>query len=224
MEGQWTSAAWHNGRKRKVEKDKTDSDDPRLLMVGGPLIINGDGTARLRDGKGTFPRIFIKGPWKNTETTFQAKAKGFKWIQIRGRSNHEDRSNCGFGGRLIVFRGKGRMAAKTEYTHPVYTTSIGRGRFNFKPNKWQGYRLREIDNKLEGFFDENGDGNWKKVFEETASKDWELAKPESKFSEFQKFGREKVFGNLDKSEDLYVWNRTDDPEKVSFRNYSVKPI
>lgn len=222
--GQWTSAAWANGQKRTITSGKIDPSDPRLLVIGGTVTINGDGTATLADGVGTFPRLFIKGPWKNTETTFQAKAASFKWIQVRGRSNHEDRDNCGLGGRHIYYRGNKSMAAKIEYTHPIYTTSIGSGSFNFKPNTWQGYRLRETGNLLEGFFDELGNGIWKKVFEATASKDWELANPESHYTEFQTFGRDRVYGNLDKIEDDYVWNRTDDPKGVVFRNYSVKPI
>lgn len=92
-----------------------------------------DSTASIASGEitifGNSPRIFVTGPWVNTEFTCYVKRTGdastVKYSHLGSRSNHDifDQNNrrCGFGRYNVKFNHYiNRVASDKESLHPVH--------------------------------------------------------------------------------------------------------
>ena len=158
--------AW-TGNPRVIKSGEADPYDSRFILHGGAetVRVNGDGTlspvrSTLNDGYPNSPRLYVKGPWKDTEITIWARASSFDYLQLRGRNDHN--TECGFGGYIVVFRSSGSTTIGKEITHPLYSKKTGPGEhFQFAVGKWIGYRATFIGPQIEGFVNTNG--TWVKV-------------------------------------------------------------
>jgi hypothetical protein len=78
------------GSPRILKSGQSDPSDSRFILHGGgeTVRVNGDGTlspirSDKSDGYPNSPRLYVKGPWKNTEITIWAKASSFDYLQLR---------------------------------------------------------------------------------------------------------------------------------------------
>jgi hypothetical protein len=213
------------GNPRIIDAGQSDPYDPRFILHGGSerVRVNGDGTLSpvnsvSSDSYPNSPRLYVKGPWKNTEITIWAKASSFDYLQLRGRNDHN--TNCGFGGYLVIFRSSGSTAIAKEITHPLYTKKIAGDHFAFAEDKWIGYRARFIDSTIEGFV--NTGGSWKKVISAIDTGKWsyqneaQVAKAEVKCGSIsnEPFTREQP----------YNFVRINNGVDVFFKLYSIRKI
>jgi hypothetical protein len=81
---------------RIVRGDEMDPNDQRLSYIYRNLYI-GDGEAKIKEYGGSH-RIFVKGPWTNTEMTVYVKIIGkANSVQLRSRSNHHGPQDLPYG-------------------------------------------------------------------------------------------------------------------------------
>jgi len=116
---------WNNGHSRSLNENDTDKYDSRFKwLCGNPnvqLYIDGNGKAIVKNLT-TSARLFVTGPWTNTEITTYIKIPDngkMSDIQLRSRSNHE--KPCGFGDYLFKWQtDKKKASVEVEPLHPIY--------------------------------------------------------------------------------------------------------
>jgi hypothetical protein len=172
---EWFSTLWANGHPRTLATNTFDPDDANLgYHIGNPsptrtFVINGDGTATMPETMGPTDtqRIFINGPWLNTEITVYARFRTTSWqsFQLRSRSNHHgtqslpygyDSSNdisCGFGNYLSKWSEAGdtKTSTEVEVIHDLYKRHLDEHDFTLPLiNVWTGYKqiTRTIGNTV----------------------------------------------------------------------------
>jgi hypothetical protein len=147
---------------RTVGTNEVDTKDARVLAtcdVGedqGFQIGNGIATYV---GFDTSPRLYVKGPWLNTEQTVYAKINpGGQMAEflMRSRSNHHganllpypnlgttslgDPISCGFGNYSVVWR-TSDMWIELEIIHGLYRRHLVDETFTMPTNQWVGYKV-----------------------------------------------------------------------------------
>jgi hypothetical protein len=193
---------WDNGKSRTLLSNQWDPYDANLgFHYGGAgadvrkMVINGNGIATLPNNMSTSgsQRIFINGPWTNTETTVYLRWRTsiYKSFQLRSRSNHHGTKNlpyptvykegpptldCGFGNYMVKWSegGDNKARVQVEVIHDLYKRDLDLHSYNL-PNKdkWTGFKLitRTINNtvKVEGYINYNAldQTNWIKNTEFT---------------------------------------------------------
>jgi hypothetical protein len=214
-----------NGNPRIIKSGQTDPYDSRFVLHGGAetVRVNGDGTlspvrSDKSDGYPNSPRLYVKGPWKNTEITIWAKASSFDYLQLRGRNDHN--TECGFGGYLVIFRSGGTTSITKEITHPLYTKKITGSHFPFAEDEWIGYRARFMDSTVEGFV--NMDGTWRKLISATDSGEW----PYENMAQVKE--AKAKCGTIDNApftrQQPYNFVRINNGVDVFFKSYSIREI
>lgn len=193
---EWFSTSFSQGSSRSYNMDAAnyigyDSIDPEFYMN---LI--GDSNATINAGEievdGGSPRIYVEGPWENTEQTayirfsFPTAQPAGMYIHSGARSNHEvfdgSGNRCGFGRYVAKFdhgRASGpKTACDKEVMHPIHTSEeVDAQPFSgFFTDKWIGIKqiTRTIAGssrvKVEAWVDDTGGlngGNWVKNSEWT---------------------------------------------------------
>jgi hypothetical protein len=174
---EWFSDKWKNGQSRTLQEGNTDPYDSRFSWsCGQPNVgfkIVGDGQAYVTSYTDS-ARLFVNGPWINTEMTIYMKGRNMSDIQLRSRSNHQ--KECGFGNYLVKYHNVNKKASvEVEPLHPIYQRHLGEVPFNgFSLDKWIGFKqiTRTVENnkvKVEGYMNlsESSQNNWKKLTEYT---------------------------------------------------------
>ncbi len=130
---EWFADAWSNGTSRDLGDGATDPFDPKFKYTNGspdfPLTLDGQGTAKLRATSPiTSVRLWVAGPWTNTEMTCYIKRVGIcDNFQLRSRSKHTQTGspNCLWGNYEIAWNiFENKVAAEVEVTHPVYDRNL----------------------------------------------------------------------------------------------------
>jgi len=185
-------ADWDKGR--TVNRNSFDPYDSRFGLANGTGLSIGDGKARIR-GFNASHRLFVKGPWLNTEQTIYIKVlpKGrASSIQLRSRSNHHGIHYLAYpddgyqpkpdGGREINSRGFGNYLVKwgekqldfvsveLEIIHGLYRRHVIDIPLVIPKNKYVGFKTvtRNVGTKvkLEGYNNfTDSQSNWKKTIE-----------------------------------------------------------
>jgi hypothetical protein len=171
-------ADWDNDR--TVETNSFDPYDHRFGLGSGGGLIIGDGKARIRAFHGAH-RLFVKGPWLNTEQTIYIKVLPngrATSIQLRSRSNHHgtlflpypdilninkghgnfDIATCGFGNYVVKW-GEEQLnfvSIELEIIHALYRRQLLDKPFDIPKDKYIGFKTvtRTLQNgqvKLEGY-------------------------------------------------------------------------
>jgi len=160
---------WDNDKSRKLGKEvEIDPYDSRFrITTGRPdfnCYVKGDGAVRFRsDVPISSVRLWVTGPWTNTEITVYAKKIGLmRDMQIRSRSNHRISGvpyQCVFGNYEVNWNGTdGNVNISVEPMHPIYRKYIVTNPItDFPTNKYVGFKqiTRTVaDNKVlvEGYF------------------------------------------------------------------------
>jgi hypothetical protein len=191
----WYSDAWSKGPVRVVGQNEFDPVDPKLGMTAAELTINGDGTATVAKdvapGDYSGGRVFVSGPWKNTEMTAYIRLRGnCPQIHLRSRSNHHGVQSLPYGHPVVITPhdtspGWGNYLVKWENNssppdyvmievepfHPVYKRELDKHTITDIPsNTWLGFKqiTRNIVNsrkvRVEGYInrDISSQSNWVK--------------------------------------------------------------
>ena len=162
---EWFSTLWGNGHPRTLSTNTFDPDDAQLgFHLGSPsptrtFVINGDGTATMPEAMaaGDTRRIFINGPWLNTEITVYARYRTTRWasFQLRSRSNHHGTQNlpsgydstndisCGFGNYVVKWgeAGDNTVSTEVEVIHDLYHRHLDEHTHTLPTaNNWVGYK------------------------------------------------------------------------------------
>jgi hypothetical protein len=165
---------------RTVDRNSFDPYDFRFGLANGTGLIIGDGIARIRAFNASH-RLFVKGPWLNTEQTIYIKVLPngrASSIQLRSRSNHHgilylphpdvgyldkadgtrEMSTCGFGNYLVKWGEKQLdfVSVELEIMHPLYRRHLLDKPFDIPKDKYIGFKTvtRTVLNgqvKLEGY-------------------------------------------------------------------------
>jgi hypothetical protein len=226
------------GDPRVIKSGEADPYDSKFFLHGAngdhdiDVRVNGDGTlspvrSTPKDGYPNSPRLYVKGPWKDTELTIWAKASSFDYLQLRGRNDHtgsDGSTKCGFGGHIILFRSDGSTAAFKEITHPLYTKKISGGHFTFTKDKWIGYRATFIGPQIEGFV--NTDGTWVKIVSKIDDGSWPYSNEAQVEQAKAKCGTDlvKKLTAPFTAEQPYNFVRINNGVDVFFKSYSIKEI
>jgi len=135
---EWASTSWNGTPARFLTEGDRDTYDPRVIIrYGTPddvLQILGNGEAQVATYT-TSARIFVDGPWTNTEMTiylFKTNDLKLDQVTMRARSNHEEA--CSFGGYVAQFRDttaaeaspppEKKSAIEVEVLHPHYRRDL----------------------------------------------------------------------------------------------------
>lgn len=156
-------ANWENDR--TVERNSFDPYDYRFGLANGTGLIIGGGKARIRAFNASH-RLFVKGPWLNTEQTayIRVNNNGGKAtsIQLRSRSNHHGtqyfpyadvgnlpepdgcsgRNTCGFGGYIVKW-GETQLdfvSVELEIIHALYRRHLIDIPFTIPKDKYIGFK------------------------------------------------------------------------------------
>jgi hypothetical protein len=218
------------GNPRVIKAGESDPDDSRFILHGGAetVRVNGDGTlspvrSTPNDGYPNSPRLYVKGPWKDTEITIWANASSFDYLQLRGRNDHN--TECGFGGYIVVFRSSGSTTIGKELMHPLYSKKAGPGEhFPFTVGKWIGYRATFIGPQIEGFVNTNG--TWVKVVSKIDDGKWPYENEAQVEQAKAKCGAALVRKHTAPftAEQPYNFVRINNGVDVFFKSYSIKEI
>jgi hypothetical protein len=171
-------ADWDKGR--TVNRNSFDPYDSRFGLANGTGLIIGHGKARIRAFNASH-RLFVKGPWLNTEQTIYIKVLSdgrASSIQLRSRSNHHGIHNlpypdvgylpkpvigreintCGFGNYLVKWGEKQLdfVSIELEIIHALYRRHLLYKPFVIPKDKYIGFKTvtRTVQNgqvKLEGY-------------------------------------------------------------------------
>jgi hypothetical protein len=195
----------YNGLKWYADWDKTriikgnifDQLDSRFGVTTGTGtdqgLYVGDGKAKLK-ALDSSPRLFVKGPWLNTEQTVYikildtGKASG---IQLRSRSNHhgvqdlpypdmgvdpatgKKEISCGFGNYEAQWATT-YCTIELEIIHGLYNRDLPKVPFTMPKEKYIGFKtatrtLKNGNVKFEVYnnMDTTSQSNWQKVLEFT---------------------------------------------------------
>ncbi len=137
---------WGNGVEREFDEGSFDPEDSRLKYLNGSpsevhLHIDGNGEAFTEDTC-TSIRLFITGPWTNTEmTVYVKKTNTLSGMSMRSRSNHQN--TCGFGNYEVAWSDSDKLAAvEVEVIHPIYKRNLAEVPFTtgFPLNEWVGFK------------------------------------------------------------------------------------
>jgi hypothetical protein len=167
---------WKNDKTRYLTEGDYDLYDSKFFYSCGQpnvqLKIDGDGRAIVQKNT-TSARLFVNGPWTNTEMTVYVKGFQLADVQLRSRSNHQE--ECGFGNYLVKFHNIDKKATvEVEPLHPIYQRHLGEVSFDGYPlDKYVGFKqvTRNIDNNskvnVEGYinYPDSGSDNWQKLTE-----------------------------------------------------------
>lgn len=225
--------AW-TGNPRVIKSGEADPYDSRFFLHGAngdvdvDVRVNGDGTlspvrSTPKDGYPNSPRLYVKGPWKDTEITIWAKASSFDYLDLRGRNDHN--TECGFGGYIVRFRSSGSTTIGKELMHPLYSKKTGPGEhFPFIVGKWIGYRATFIGPLIEGFVNTNG--TWVKVVSKIDDGKWPYANEAQVEQAKAKCGAALVRKHTAPftAEQPYNFVRINNGVDVFFKSYSIKEI
>jgi hypothetical protein len=190
----WYSDAWSKPT-RVIGQNEFDPYDSRFGMTSSELTVNGDGTATVAKdvapGDYTGGRVFVSGPWKNTEMTVYVRLRGdCPQIHLRSRSNHHgcqglpyghpvvagpDDTSPGWGNYLVKWENNtpnpDKVMVEVEVFHPVYKRALDRHDIDPIPqDTWLGFKqiTRNIVNsrkvRVEGYInrDVSSQSNWVK--------------------------------------------------------------
>jgi hypothetical protein len=171
-------ADWDKGR--TVNHNSFDPYDSRFGLANGTGLIIGDGKAKIRAFNSSH-RLFVKGPWLNTEQTIYIKILAHgkaSSIQLRSRSNHHgihylpyrdvgylpkpnggrEINTCGFGNYLVKWGEKELdfVSIELEIMHALYRRHLRYTPFVIPKDKYIGFKTvtRTVQNgqvKLEGY-------------------------------------------------------------------------
>ena len=214
------------GNPRIIKSGEADPYDSRFILHGGAetVSVNGDGTlspvrSTSKDGYPNSPRLYVYGPWKDTEITIWAKASSFDYLQLRGRNDHN--TECGFGGYIVVFRSSGSTTIGKEITHPLYSKKTGPGEhFPFTVGKWIGYRATFIGPQIEGFVNTNG--TWVKVVSKIDDGKWPYENEKQVEQAKAKCG---TISNVPFTwQQPYNFVRINNGVDIFFKSYTIKEI
>ncbi len=172
---------WDNGKSRTLKEGDKDPYDSRLMYTCGspnvPIFIRGDKTRVEVTALTSSVRLFVTGPWTNTEMTVYVKTPtdgSIADISLRSRSNHE--TKCGFGNYEVKYdHPQKEVACEVEPLHPHYKRHLDEHSFEgFKRDRYVGFKqiTRTIQSqnkvKVEGWYDSTEMQNqWKKLTEYT---------------------------------------------------------
>jgi hypothetical protein len=165
---------WDNGHSRSISSDSFDSDDVKVANKNATAFsIDGNGTGSW-NSLGTSHRLFVVGPWLNTEMTVLVKVDTqCDSVQLRGRSNHHgpqdlpyggtDTESCGFGGYIVKWgeAGSNQVENEVEIIHDAYQRGLDVHNFTIPElGVWTGYKqiIRSVGTfavKVEGWFNAN---------------------------------------------------------------------
>lgn len=165
---------------RTVANNSFDPYDNKFGLGSGKGLIIGEGIARIRSFDGSH-RLFVKGPWLNTEQTVYIKVLPngtASSIQLRSRSNHHgiqylpypdvgysvnsdstiELNSCGFGNYIVKW-GQIQLdfvSIELELMHPIYSRGLIVEPFTMPKNEYIGFKTvtRTLQNglvKLEGY-------------------------------------------------------------------------
>jgi len=251
----WYSTSWNNGVKRKIGENEWDPYDNRFGYTNGKgMIINGDGTATIRDFH-TNHRMYVDGPWLNTEQTIYVLIRGqASSIQLSSRANHHGVKHlpygwlltpkavsCGFGNYSAIWRlHEQRVSVELEIIHDLYRRHLAeKASQPIRPSKWLGFKTvikTHGGNKIkfEAYNITDGTQDWTKSTEFLfdGSNAPVLDKTIAKFQfnlDYCKDKGDKISGNLNSNQ---IWNkcgkwnyvRINDAEDVDLKWYSVREI
>jgi hypothetical protein len=166
---EWFSTLWANGHNRTITENAFDPDDDQLgflhpgTAVGRTMIIDGAGVASFPFNAvagGDSHRVFIHGPWTNTEFTFyyRYRTTAPNKISLRSRSNHHGTSglpygydstndiSCGFGGYMLYVSpfSTGAFRTEVEVIHEFYSGNVDPNNLTLGAqtiNTWCGYKI-----------------------------------------------------------------------------------
>jgi len=182
---EWFSTKWNNGKTRTLKIKDTDPYDPNLEYTDGQprsaMTINGDGTATCKLPSTSY-RIYVKGPWCNTEQTCYVKVMGkARDVQLHSRSSHSLGGSfniplCKFAGYHVIFdRNKNVAMVECEVLdHIISRNLVSKKIPTMGIDKWIGYKqiTRTINSNgyvlIEGYMNTNYDKvTWNKSVEYT---------------------------------------------------------
>ena len=151
---------------RILSSNQHDEYDARVLVTCGSLSTQkfqiGGGIAQWITGSS--PRLWIKGPWLNTEQTIYVKMPADSTttsLQLRSRSNHNgadklpfhdmgidsstgsDSISCGFGGYSVKWGedlGDNLLSIEIEYIHGMYKRHVVDETFEVPRDQWVGFK------------------------------------------------------------------------------------
>jgi hypothetical protein len=165
---------------RTIHRNSFDGHDYRFGLANGTGLIIGDGKARIR-AFNTSHRLFVKGPWLNTEQTIYIRINSdgsASSIQLRSRSNHHglqyhpyhdvgylaksdggrEITTCGFGNYLVKWGEKQLdfVSVELEIMHPFYRRHLLDKPLVIPKDKYIGFKTvtRTVQNgqvKVEGY-------------------------------------------------------------------------
>jgi hypothetical protein len=220
---------------RVIKSNQSDPYDSRLMITCGTKTDNG---LFIGDGKAKFkaldesPRIWIKGPWLNTEQTVYIKVlpngKATS-IELRSRSNHNGANrlpypdgrksiSCGFGNYDVLwgYEQLDTVSIELEIMHGLYRRHLIDKPLVIPKDKYIGFKsvVRNVENgnvKVEGYnnMDTSSQSNWKKTVEflfdgsNAAVTDSTLEKHQREL-DYCKDKGDKISGDLNNHQ---IWNK-----------------
>lgn len=166
---EWFSTLWNNGNTRSLAIDEFDPDDARMGYHRGSgsatMDIDGAGVASFNTSSSSH-RVFIDGPWTNTEMTVYFRSRNtYSSFQMRSRNNHhgvqdlpyglESTSpeiSCGFGSyEAIWLPNQNKAGMEVEVIHDLYVRELAQVTSAKPPNNtWNGYKqvTRTVEGKV----------------------------------------------------------------------------
>lgn len=110
---EWYSTKWANGKKRVLKRLEADPYDSSFEYYHekpevAPMTISGNGNAYVTQPSKSY-RLFVKGPWNNTEITTYVRFQGTgRDISLHSRSSHSvggpfNIPTCRFAGYEIIW-------------------------------------------------------------------------------------------------------------------------
>jgi hypothetical protein len=243
---EWYSTAWSNGIVRTLVDGDKDPYDSRFTYGNGKpdnagLKIDGTGQA-IQTKKNNSARLFVDGPWKNTEMTIYVKGgTAMADVIFYSRSNHD--IECGSGGYLIKWlreNNANKVSAEVEPMHPLYIRNLAEKPFDgINLNAWIGYKQitrTTPDNnvKVEGYinYDIGNQNDWKKSTEFTFGENVGDAVGDQRSNPTLIACKNKgspIANNVNKysswlNEGQWCWVRTNETKGTTFKFYSIREI
>lgn len=240
---QWFNK-WNNGQSRTLQEGDKDPYDSKFFLLCGqpnvPLLIDGRGRATVKAYTSS-ARLFVEGPWLNTEMTVYAKGvQRLDDVQLRSRSNHE--TPCSFGNYLAHWhRITKESSIEVESMHPIYKRHLGEKIFaGFPLNRYVGFKqiTRTIDGnkvKVEGYMNDSDNDSmnqtkWVKQTEFIFDGSITIPVVKNEPLRLSCVGKGDGIANTNPMKTLYLnqgkwcWIRANNVDQAIFKYFSIREI
>jgi len=243
---------WDTGSSRNITNAFDTGFDSEFGVTSAPgATIVGDGTAKIETLGNV--RLFVHGPWTNTEQTVQIKIDtALTSFELRGRSNHHGvndlpygmessspQISCGFGGYDTNFvLNEDATRQSVEVIHDCYQRNLDQGTsIGQNPGDgWVGYKqvIRSVGTagvRVEGWINRNvaDQTDWVKTHDFTydgANTNPDATEPNvtTCLALGDSISGDLVANSKWLNASYWTWIRTFSAENVNFRYWSVREI